>query len=117
MALIKCPECNKDVSDTAETCPHCGYRLKKVTSKYETVYYNDDRDVDTIARYYRRRQTANIIIGFLAIIVGIVFLCRLGLKETKESREITILLIVSGILLILVGIGAIGISIYRLKKY
>lgn len=25
--LVQCPECNKDVSDSAEVCPHCGYRL------------------------------------------------------------------------------------------
>lgn len=24
MALIKCPECGKQVSDTASNCPHCG---------------------------------------------------------------------------------------------
>jgi hypothetical protein len=29
MALIKCPECNRDVSDSAEMCPHCGYKVKK----------------------------------------------------------------------------------------
>ena len=25
MALIKCPECGHDVSDTAASCPNCGY--------------------------------------------------------------------------------------------
>lgn len=24
MAIIKCPECGKDVSDKARNCPHCG---------------------------------------------------------------------------------------------
>ena len=24
MALIKCPECGKSISDKAEKCPHCG---------------------------------------------------------------------------------------------
>lgn len=24
MALINCPECNKEVSDLAKTCPNCG---------------------------------------------------------------------------------------------
>ena len=28
MALVKCPECGNDVSDTARTCPHCGYNLR-----------------------------------------------------------------------------------------
>lgn len=25
MALIKCPECGKEISDTAKSCPECGY--------------------------------------------------------------------------------------------
>lgn len=29
MALIKCPECGRDVSDKAEVCPGCGVQLKK----------------------------------------------------------------------------------------
>ena len=29
MALIKCPECGKDVSDKAKACIHCGYPLQK----------------------------------------------------------------------------------------
>lgn len=27
MAVIKCPECNKEVSDTVKKCPHCGYKI------------------------------------------------------------------------------------------
>jgi hypothetical protein len=29
MALIKCPECAKEISDTVSNCPHCGYAIKK----------------------------------------------------------------------------------------
>lgn len=28
MALINCPECNKEISDKAEICIHCGYPIK-----------------------------------------------------------------------------------------
>ena len=28
MALIKCPECKKRISDQCENCPHCGYPIK-----------------------------------------------------------------------------------------
>lgn len=31
MALIKCPECGKEISDKAEKCIHCGYPLKNKT--------------------------------------------------------------------------------------
>lgn len=27
--LINCPECNKEISDQAEICPNCGYKLPK----------------------------------------------------------------------------------------
>jgi len=30
MALIKCNECKKEISDTAKQCPHCGYKKKKI---------------------------------------------------------------------------------------
>ncbi|MGN6713022.1 zinc-ribbon domain-containing protein [Anaerocolumna jejuensis] len=29
MALINCPECNKEISDKAVSCPHCGYIVEK----------------------------------------------------------------------------------------
>ena len=29
MALIKCPECGKKVSDKANSCIHCGYPLEE----------------------------------------------------------------------------------------
>lgn len=33
MALINCPECNKEISDQVTNCPNCGYPLKKKESK------------------------------------------------------------------------------------
>lgn len=40
MALIKCPECGKEVSDTIKTCPHCGYKIKnrKMSKKIQIVF-------------------------------------------------------------------------------
>ena len=33
MALVKCPECGKDVSDKAKTCPHCGYAINSFSAQ------------------------------------------------------------------------------------
>ncbi len=30
MALIRCPECGREISDTAINCPHCGYSFEKM---------------------------------------------------------------------------------------
>ncbi|MDO5562202.1 MAG: zinc ribbon domain-containing protein [Synergistaceae bacterium] len=32
MAMIKCPECGKEISDSAEVCPNCGKSMKKIAS-------------------------------------------------------------------------------------
>ena len=31
MALMKCPECNKEISDTTNVCIHCGYKINSNT--------------------------------------------------------------------------------------
>jgi predicted amidophosphoribosyltransferase len=40
MSLINCPECKKEISDLAESCPQCGYKLKlkKDVSKKPRVF-------------------------------------------------------------------------------
>ncbi len=37
IALIKCPECGQNVSDSATACIHCGYPLQK--AKSELIVY------------------------------------------------------------------------------
>ena len=38
MALINCPECNKEISDKAECCINCGYKLQKQETKFWGEY-------------------------------------------------------------------------------
>ena len=38
MALINCPECNREISDKAEMCPHCGYKLSIQEPLFQGVY-------------------------------------------------------------------------------
>ena len=37
MALINCPECSKEVSNTCRNCIHCGYSLQ-ISSTIETPF-------------------------------------------------------------------------------
>ena len=48
MALINCPECNREISDKAVTCPHCGYPLNignesssisQTANSYAVIFY------------------------------------------------------------------------------
>lgn len=38
MALINCPECNKEISDKAECCINCGYKLPKQEPMFQGLY-------------------------------------------------------------------------------
>lgn len=35
MALITCPECGKQISDLAQSCPNCGFPIGFMSSKNE----------------------------------------------------------------------------------
>ena len=48
MALISCPECNKEISDKAQSCPHCGYPINNTNSKYRIIIVGY-HDTDTSA--------------------------------------------------------------------
>lgn len=116
MALTKCPECNKEVSDTAETCPHCGYRLKRTTPRPTTTYYNN-RASNIVERDHNMKHVGGIIGGIIGIIAAIVFFACCGLPEAKAYSEIRAAFIIGGIIILIVSIIAIAYSAYRLENY
>jgi len=69
MALIKCPECYREISDKAEACPSCGYKFEpkqlEITSK--------------LIKEYNRQVTAKPInisiwwLPFTLIVIIIIF--------------------------------------------
>lgn len=83
MALIKCPECNKEISDTTKSCPHCGYSIKKEITQTELG------SVET-----------NAVAGGMWICLGIVSLI-IGLFTVG---------IIIGIFIIIGGLGFIGMG-------
>ena len=60
MALIKCPECGKEISDTCDVCIHCGYKLQ--TKKKSSLKWKWDKKISIVI-------IAIIIIGIVASII------------------------------------------------
>jgi ribosomal protein L37E len=48
MALVKCPNCNKNVSDKADFCPACNYKLQNCATLICTECGNPLHDSDTV---------------------------------------------------------------------
>jgi uncharacterized membrane protein YvbJ len=45
MSLIDCPECAQDVSEHAESCPHCGYPFQQSDTDAEAGVVLTDIDI------------------------------------------------------------------------
>ena len=82
MALFPCPECQKDVSDKARACPHCGMPLKADQEAAPVV-------VSPTAGHARRRTLARILGAVLVVLVvgGIgIALRRTDYPEVEQLR-------------------------------
>lgn len=85
MALIKCPECGRDISDTAAVCPHCGYDMAQKKEDFVPV-------VKTLSKV-KRKDTGKMI----AELIGSVILLAVGVP-----------LVSIGVGIVLIIIGVIG---------
>lgn len=73
MALINCPECNKEVSEKAEVCIHCGCPLlAKESNTIESVLKDIKCTEDTYLEKKNSKIPLFFIIGGVAILVIIV---------------------------------------------
>jgi hypothetical protein len=73
MAMITCPECKKKVSETADSCPSCGYQLTP----------------EKIAEIKKKEQKVQkgCGIGCLSVIVIFVILYMIGSFSTDTTKS------------------------------
>lgn len=63
MALIDCPECKQQISDTAPICPHCGFAQKPIT---EPVVINQPVTIESTSKTWKLVK----ILAFLVFLIG-----------------------------------------------
>lgn len=80
MAMMKCPECGKDISDLASSCPHCGFPIgfESTTTNYSHSKqsnnpYQNAIPVNTYQQPEKKdNQNKNSTLGILALIFSIL---------------------------------------------
>lgn len=91
MALMKCPECKKKVSDQCETCPHCGYSIQKYLASKETE--GDASAVSNPAKKSISKKTLIILIAASVVLLAIItIICCVAFapgEATPNSSETT----------------------------
>lgn len=93
MALISCPECSKEVSDSAPSCPSCGVAI---ASKTESKAAGASL---TTVQETSKKLKLHTLGSVLAIVVGVVWLMgQMNLEQgSSEPGSVPILLIVGGL--------------------
>jgi len=95
MALINCPECNKEISDKATTCPHCGCPLEAQSTpakkpKESAVSMSPQRAVTKATNPSPKKSTNRPV--WLFVVLPLVFLtgCLVYLKFVRPHPVITL---------------------------
>ncbi|MNK97604.1 hypothetical protein D3C87_1179470 [compost metagenome] len=72
--LTICNECSNNVSDQAESCPHCGILLKQKESSSPTATSNAHTKQGRLIDFVRRWGEDNIVLGIGAVVavIGLV---------------------------------------------
>lgn len=84
MALIKCLECGREISDKAISCPNCG-RPIKIQSPYDVV---------TDKQPQKQKRVNGCLVAFLIIVFSLLFFMILGglffsiMKETQNKDNV-----------------------------
>ena len=84
MALIRCPECGKEISDQAANCINCGYPLENNKSSF-TKNYNESIEFN---EPIRNRNNAVYLIFLIALIVmGAIVWQYFRIKNVTTNTE------------------------------
>lgn len=121
MALIRCPECGGQVSDTCDVCIHCGYKLKSdenVEEKKENSKDPMTLGYRGVPGYIKVTTIISFVVSFVSLITA--FLCFKWSSEFSDVGYGTIfyidavfLCIVSALLFLLAVIYVFKISINK----
>lgn len=93
MALIKCPECGKEISDKAASCPSCGCPISQASNDYQTDYRNvsyANNEYDDDEPEPKNYWVKYILKTFLGVIGGLIVLSIVIniFSNTKKKTEV-----------------------------
>lgn len=77
MALIKCSECKKEISDTVKRCPHCGFKMKS-SFDFKGI-------INKIVS--NKKILFSITLVLLVVVIVICISMFTGVKEHKDSKK------------------------------
>ncbi len=86
MALINCPECDKEISDKVKACPYCGFPF---INEVENLQEQSPQQVELTGVNLKKQLNWKwIIIGLAIVIIGVIIVFSSQyLKQQKAQRD------------------------------
>lgn len=96
MALVKCPECGKEVSDSAEACHNCGYGIKVHFEKTEeeengNIAIKNEIKTNSFKKLFDTpiKKITWVIISCLVLILTVYTIKQIEIQKTiKNSKAV-----------------------------
>lgn len=94
MALIRCIECGKEISEMAENCPHCGYKNQRI---------EEDQEIPKEVKLGARKYEIALYACYATIVV-LAFLMMFGAYAYNEAVICIVMFsfVITGVLIILI---------------
>lgn len=72
MAIIKCPECAKTVSDAAPSCPQCGYPIAGPPAQSREANYRTEHKIEETKGAFASSFGETVGAGLGCVLIGII---------------------------------------------
>ena len=105
MAMVKCPDCGKMVSEMANACPGCGRPMNRGTT---TVKASGTVTIQKTSKMIKGCGCMSVLIMLLAICVAVAEHAQASISGSETSYSIST---------ILLGIGICGFIVSRIAKW
>jgi hypothetical protein len=126
MSLIICPECGKEISSQAESCPHCGFPIKKIIDEVVKSPSNKSeplKDTTWTAKWFKKAKELKVTLAQLWIgILGIaITMYIVSFALNQPSRSIIYFILghifsgLSGVIFIIFIVSLISTKVKRMK--
>lgn len=86
MALIKCPECGRDVSSSAKSCIHCGCPISGGQQDFK-INEEEAKRYQVNEKKSKGKKTAGIVIPIVVCVLGLIGMLEENRLQHESARE------------------------------
>ncbi len=87
MALVNCPECQKEISDKVKNCPHCGYPFDEKNDSMNEEDTNTQTEAQTLPEKTQKSKKIALLIGAGVLIVAAAIIAFVLVGQENERKQ------------------------------